>query len=425
MLDPVIQNFLDFQKSEWLKKNIKKNMAEDDKTRVEKKSDNDFSLSPWLEKMLDVARSFYCSHPAKFTHSTPLLKRTRYKAKDLNIVAKFDFVPDGLLKSGNAHSEIDLTGYPDNGDSTSLYGFLNLRLGNGLTTIQNLEADSEYIQKQLSNCTTDYEVIRNTLAPKVMGTIGVQRYTSGRLKQVYFPVGEKYHLLSIVSPSGLMFRVKKYIDTLHFSDATKKARESRRKNEAHESYSEVFDLTYIGFGGSNKQNVSVLNNQNGGITYLLSSMPPKLEKRYTNPPRDNFFGKFLYPKYYLEGFEKLHAALCNDHNNIHVRNRIKWLIKEVAFQVIDRSWEVRYLPAGWSDSEHYQSLPESQKIWLDQKYRNQRQENLEWLDEIKIAMTRWLINSYQSLLGNKAYHLADIEFIKIKALLDECEEGLK
>ena len=70
-------------------------------------------------------------------------------------------------------------------------------------------------------------------------------------------------------------------------------------------------------------------------------------------------------------------------------------------------------------------MPKSQKIWLDQQYREQRQMEEDWLDEIKQGMTRWFINSYKTLLKDKALHLADIEFINIKALLDDCEGGLR
>jgi CRISPR-associated protein Csy1 len=41
------------------------------------------------------------------------------------------------------------------------------------------------------------------------------------------------------------------------------------------------DLTAIGYGGTKPQNISVINNQNSGFSYLLPSMPPILTKRKT------------------------------------------------------------------------------------------------------------------------------------------------
>ena len=100
------------------------------------------------------------------------------------------------------------------------------------------------------------------------------------MKQVYFPVGEaQYHLLSILTPSGLITRLKQSVDAMRFSEETKQAKESRKKNEHHEvGYSDIFDLTVTGYGGTQPQNVSVLNSQNAGRAYLLPSCPPVLEK---------------------------------------------------------------------------------------------------------------------------------------------------
>jgi CRISPR-associated protein Csy1 len=46
------------------------------------------------------------------------------------------------------------------------------------------------------------------------------------------------------------------------------------KKELKGDLNSILNLTKIGYGGTKPQNISVLNNQNGGIAYLLSSMPP-------------------------------------------------------------------------------------------------------------------------------------------------------
>ena len=85
---------------------------------------------------------------------------------------------------------------------------------------------------------------------------------------------DSYHLLSVLSPSNLMFKLKERIN-LRFSDEAKTAREARKNNKYHQDgYSEVFNISVIGFGGTKPQNISVLNNQNGGTSYLLLSVPP-------------------------------------------------------------------------------------------------------------------------------------------------------
>jgi CRISPR-associated protein Csy1 len=122
--------------------------------------------------------------------------------------------------------------------------------------------------------------------------------TDHLVKQVYFPVREaQYHLLSILTPSGLITRLKQSIDAIRFSEDTKQAKESRKKNEHHEvGYSDIFDLTVTAYGGTQPQNVSVLNSQNAGRAYLLSSCPPVLEKRAIRLPKTDFFFNVISEK---------------------------------------------------------------------------------------------------------------------------------
>ena len=68
--------------------------------------------------MMEIAKDFFTTHPPKLTHSTPLSKQSKFKAKDLNVVSTLGYTPDGYLKTGNVSVDMDLSGYPDNGAST-------------------------------------------------------------------------------------------------------------------------------------------------------------------------------------------------------------------------------------------------------------------------------------------------------------------
>ena len=95
------------------------------------------------------------------------------------------------------------------------------------------------------------------------------------VKQVYFPTSDGYHLLSVLTPSGLVFELKKRIQELRFSDKNKEARVAKRNQEFHaEGFDEILDLTVFGYGGSKPQTVSVLNSKNRGESYLLPCKPP-------------------------------------------------------------------------------------------------------------------------------------------------------
>ena len=416
MLDPAIEDFLNERKILWLKKKIKSNTSDEEARQYHVEADKVFALSSWLPDAAKRAGQLsLVSHSAKFTHPG---------AKASALIASAERKPDGYLRTGNVDAELDVFG---NAAAMDVYKFLMLELQDEKTILQHLEEDSETIQKQFTMDTASLDELRNgLLAIKRNNSYNV--VTSGSLKQVYFPVEDDYHLLSVLTSSGLMYKLKARINDIRFSEEAKAARSAKRENKHHDAdYHELYDLTAIGFGGTKPQNISVMNSQNGGVAYLLSSVPPRLQKRSANPPRDNFFGRYLSPKRYAEEFEKLHVLLKNDWNNIHIRNKIKRQVKQIIFQVIDRSWKVRYLPEGWSDSAHYQALPQSQKIWLDQLYRQQRQsdDDLSWLEDIKHDTTRWFIHSYKKLLGDQAFPLTDIEFINIKGWLDECEGGLK
>jgi CRISPR-associated protein Csy1 len=138
--------------------------------------------------------------------------------------------------------------------------------------------------------------------------------TSSKVKQVYFPVQDReYHLLSVMTPSNLMFTLKERIREMHFSEITKQARESKKSLKHHEKgFSEIYGLTVSGYGGTKPKNISVLNNQNHGEAYLLPSSPPQLADRKVQTPRTDFFKNSLWLKAFKDDFLKFHALLEQD-----------------------------------------------------------------------------------------------------------------
>jgi CRISPR-associated protein Csy1 len=390
MLDPAIQEFLEGK----------------DKT-----------LEDWLPGAANRAKQLsFCSHPPKYSH--PSAKITILKVDGVRNA-------DGLLRSGNVDVEYDVVG---NAASLDVHKFLSLLLLDGKTVLAHLQDNSDYIQSQLN-------IPSASVNDLTKGLLAIQRNdtdkptTHGGVKQVYFPIEneqENYHLLSVLTPSGILYAVKSRINAMRFSEDAKASREARKNNQLADDYSEIYGLTSIGFGGTKPQNISVLNNQNGGVAYLLSSLPPTLEKRRISPPRKDFFdASYTAPARYKEQFEALHKALALDINNVRIRQRIKGLVKAIYFELIDRSWTIRYLKPGWSDSDRYQSLPKHQKLWLDQQYHEQRAADTDWLDTIKQCFVRWFINGYEKLLDKQAINLSDYEFIELKRWLDDIEEGLK
>lgn len=417
MLDPVIENFLKGKKEKWLKEKMKKNTSLDKKVELEKQAEEKFSFNIWLPTQADLANQIaITTHPAKFSY--PSIKKEHVFFIKTTSKAK----PDGFVRSGNIETEIDAFG---NATGIPLYEFMTLKLNDGRTILQHLEEDTDGIKEILKIPNVSYEDLRNKLL-SVTKYENQQVRTHERIKQVYFPVGDVYHLLSILSPSGIVFKLKGKINSLKFSDETKKeASESKKKNIYHEKgFSDIYDLCVIGFGGTNSQNISVLNSKNGGKAYLMLSMPPELISRNIFPPHSNFFSNNIRPNAFKDDFLKLHSLLSDDLNNMHIRKKRDRITKNIIYQVTDKMWMIRSLDAGWSDAERYFKLPQHQKIWLDQKYSAIRNET-EWFDQIKTDFGRWFINTYKFILGKNAIILGDQQLPYLNEILDECKEAIQ
>lgn len=435
MLDPAIQTFLSERQATWLKDKLKSCKDEAEQYEVESNAREKYSLANWLPDAAKRAGQLaMVSHPGKFSHPS---------AKTSSVIANVDRKPDGFLRTGNVQAEFDVFG---NAAALDVFKFLSLMLTDGQTVLAHLEQDSETIKthkvffttpvtlsqrdlfetSEIQPTDTFNKIRQGLLAIKQVSTAAK---TSDKVKQIYFPVGDNYHLLSILTPSGLMFKLKERINTLRFSDAAKLAREHRRNQEHDEQgFDELYNLTVIGFGGTKPQNISVLNNQNGGTAYLLSSMPPSLKPRGLQTPKTDFFNNSLYYKNYQDSFKSLHKLLLTDYNNINIRegrdNLLHFIIQQALDeQVTEKLWQLRQLEAGWSAKTN---LSMAQKIWLDNAHAEQRDSDDGWLDEIISDFARWIVFAYQKTVGKEqAVSLGDIELVHFKQLLTDYQEDLR
>lgn len=231
---------------------------------------------------------------------------------------------------------------------------------------------------------------------------------------------DSYHQLSVLTNSGLVFELRKRLDEMRFGEDVKAKRELKKKGEySEQGYSEIYDMTTIGFGGTKPQNISVLNNQNGGKAYLLASVPPALVVREVRFPKNNFFAENLNYHHFKEQFEDLHKVMkielggnISRQNLLTARdNRIKALVLKIMDAV--------YLMREASNDQYRESsgLPAAQVIWLCAEKADEREHSDLWLTEIIHDCTRWLNNAYAKSLGDKQILLGDEEFLEIKNLI--------
>ena len=403
-----IQNFLNERKELWLKDRLKK--AENDSviSELQGQADDKFSLKEWLpDAAKRVTQLSMVSHPSKFSHPS---------AKTSSVIAQAKQINDGYLRSGNVSYPLDVFG---NAAAMDVFKFLSLPLTEKLTVLDGFERQEESLKTLLVGADLDFETL-GTEFLKIKAT-DTSVKTDHLVKQVYFPIEQaEYHLLSVLTPSGLITRLKQSIDTIRFSEETKQAKELRRKNEHHEiGYADIFDLTITAYGGTQPQNVSVLNSQNAGRAYLLSSCPPMLEKRAIRLPKTDFFAQCLHRKNYQESFIQLHKFMQLDLNNDDIRTAIRNIIQFVIDQILVLASKTReYSTEGWSNQDYYASLPKLQRIWLDKIYQTERDEDSDWRDELSREIARWILRSYEKVISDD-YKLGTGEILDVKQRVEK------
>ncbi len=415
MLDPVIIDFLENKKQDFIKKKIKTNTTEEMKLRFMQEASDKFFLENWLNDASSRAKQLsLTSHPAKFVHPN---------AKASSIIANSPKNNDGLLRSGNVEVDLDVFG---NAAALDVEKFLRLKLQDNKTILQHLEQQTPAIKEQFKTKKRSFSDIRKDFLLIKKSDLN---QTSEKLKQVYFPVHGDYHLLSILPPSGIIYKLKHKINQLRFSNENTRLKEELKKSAPAPisgKFNELFDLTSIGYGGTKPQNISTLNNQNGGVSFLLSSMPPKLKKRKVQPPKYNFFDDCLWTGLFDQDFMSFHQVLEDRKNNIMIRDKRDEIVinsitkvKRLVDQIRDNGH--------WSDSETYVNLELWQKIWLDEKYatiRDDNKQNIDYQTKAQSYFANWFIGNYKQTIKNNKL-LGDDDIGHIKDILKQEQELLK
>ncbi|WP_372404904.1 type I-F CRISPR-associated protein Csy1 [Acinetobacter piscicola] len=409
-----IHTFLNERKELWLKDRLKKAKDDAEIAELQQQANDKFHLKEWLpDAAKRVVQLSMVSHPSKFSHPS---------AKTSSIIAPVSASKDGYLRTGNVDYPLDVFG---NAAAMDVYKFLCLSLSNELSVLDGFEQDDQKLKKLIQQSSLDFETLKNNFL--IIKQNDTTSKTDHLIKQVYFPIAQdEYHLLSILTPSGLITRLKQKIDLMRFSEQTKLAKENRKKNEHDaEGYADIFDLTVTAYGGTQPQNVSVLNSQNAGRAYLLSSYPPTLEKRAIRLPKTDFFTQCLYRKNYQESFVQLHKFMQLDINNNAIRTAIRNIIGFVIDQILLQAFKIRETyPEAWSDQDYYVSLPKLQRIWLDQQYQNERENDAEWRDEISQNIARWILRSYEKVIAD-SYTLGTGELLAVQQQVENSLQHAK
>lgn len=415
MIDQSITEFFEQRKEAWLKKNVKSSDSEEKVEETILVCEETFSLVEWLPNAAKRASQISIStHPCTFSHPSA---RKNKNGGVTSIIAQCEHSEDGYFRTGNVAAEPDALG---NAAALDVYKFLNTKLQDGITLLCHIANDTDQAKKLLDIPTASYSELKKGFLAMVESDHS-KVVTSSKIKQVYFPVEDDYHQLSVLTNSGLVFELRKRLDAMRFGDEAKAKRELKKKGEfSDQGFSEIYGLTTIGYGGTKPQNISVLNNQNGGKAYLLASVPPNLALRDVRFPKNNFFAESLNHYHFKELFEYLHKVMSIPLGGDISRQKLLTArdnsIKALVLKVMDVVYTLRSVSV-----EQYREgsgLPVAQVVWLCAEKAEEREANDAWLAEIIHDCTHWLDRTYAKVLGDKKVMLGDDEFSAIKNLIE-------
>lgn len=379
----------------------------------------------WLPKAAKAAGSrAFTTHPSKFSHPDTGVgkKNVANQTYVTPVIFGSKGASDGFLRSGNAITE---EGTETIGDAAALKidRFLKLEMTDGKTVLQHIKEETDIAKELLDIQTEKYVTLRKGFLEIVRNDAAFS--TSSKIKQVYFPTTNGYHQLSILTNSGLVFKLKKQINNILFPDGIKELRVKKRKNEySDKGFSELYNLATIGYGGTKHQNISALNNKNAGKAYLLVCMPPLLEKRSIRFPRYNFLRESINNFEYRDIFYALHKIFKTDYNNLKIREGRDYRIQSLVDLIIGRMWEVRsvcneqYLPEKCR-------LPQQQKIWLCDEFIQSRETENAWLDTLCKDISGWIIRTYERVLGKSSFMLGETERVHFHNIVNQNREALR
>ncbi len=407
MVDVII-DFLAERKATWLKVKLKADMDEAVQQDLYNEANDKFSLPTWLpDAAKRVTQLSMVSHPSKFSHPS---------AKTSSVIAYCSSNNDGYLRTGNVNYPLDVFG---NAAAMDVYKFLSLTLADGQTVLTHIENDSEVIKPILTINTANYDELKQGFISIKQADTSTK--TDRLVKQVYFSVEQNYHLLSILTPSGLLTKIKTTLDAMRFSETTKEAKAHKKDNKFHPTgFDDLLDLSVTAYGGTQPQNVSVLNSQNAGRAYLLPSTPPTLQKRDIRLPTYDFFKNSLWRGQFKESFDSLHKLMCLDITNASIKDGINNIIKFIIDQVLEKAFAIRASSIAWSETEHYKQLPLAQRIWLDDIHLEQRENQEMWLEAVSRSFAGWIVHSYEaSQKNNGAIILSSTESNHIRLFVEE------
>ncbi len=404
MAHPLLEEYLSQKKSSWLKLRGKAGQE------ILKEADQKFDPENWLPLAAKSASGIrFTTHPVTFSH--PSAKRCAEDEVSA-VISKATYAPDGYWRSGNA---VVINDAIVNAASLPVHGFLMLKLEDGKSLMDHIIANTKLAQEILTIRSADVQSLMDGFMQAVSNSDD-EMISTPKISQVYFPVGQDYHLLSVLVPSSLVYETRYRLESKMFSEQAQVARERKRYGLPHNhGYCEFFDLTVAVYGGDNPQNISALNSKGNGKTLLLSSMPPAIMDGYVRFPKHDFFAECLRYKVFFPKFLAFHKLLTEQQklNRTDFIKKRDGLIFDVMDEIISAVFMLR-------DAENRNAeganLPYWQQVWLLSSHLD-RATSDEWLFEVIRGCCDWFCESYTNQIRN-ALALGSAEVREIGTVIE-------
>ncbi|MGO2510098.1 MAG: type I-F CRISPR-associated protein Csy1 [Vibrio hibernica] len=372
-----------------------------------------FKPNVWITDAAKRAKQIsLATHAAKFTHSDA-------KASSV-LVSEFNIENDAYLTTASLPNKaIDAVG---NAAALDVVKLLKITI-NGeslITQLQHNHVEALVIfsqdQAQLKQWQSGFKL--------GLGELDVSAHTL--TKQLYFPIGdiqpvqtedqvEQYHLLCPLFSSSMAHEMHRQVTSTRFGES-KEIRDARRKGHYHGELEQSFPATAVqNFGGSKPQNISQLNSERYGQSFLLNCAPPRYQAQ-TKPPltSTSFFNRQLSYKSagLLREFKTSLEGLTEQESNFNTRyQRDYHYVRPIIDTVLNHAAMIQSLSdhAGWANNEKC-VLKAEHGLWLDinnlnSKFQTEREKG-EWLLVVMQDFSRWL--TYQ-LKSKDGYVLGDVE----------------
>ena len=353
------------------------------------------------------------SHPSKMTNP---------ECKFPKFFASSNSSPDGFVRTGNSKVHFDMH---INAVNLKVFKFVSL-LYKQKALLEYIKNENNLIFKQLFGISEDRA---KTWVKNFSTSINNEDTSTNKyVRQIYWPMEDtenEYHLLSLLTASGIVFSLKEKIDTINDRSPVAYSGKKLKKNKEYSEtgYSTIPNLTMTRHGGEHPKNISGLNNKYQSY-YLLHAVPPTLKKRDIRFPKQNFFRESFRKYEYRVIFNALHKLFKTDYNNIRIREGRDYRLQDLMDRIIAKMWAVRAVSKEQYWPEHSQ-LKLHQKTWLCDEFRQNREEENDWLDKLCNEIARWIVLTYEKLLGKQAYKLGESVRLHIHKIVTENREALR